>query len=240
MPRSLCSPQLVPVGKVKVPTCTSCITRPHPLKGLWSKPVILQVLLTRTPYGELVAVKYASQGKEGVLAHEARMQARLAHVGIARLAAVVVATCTLDPRALVVSGLVMEHCAGGSLAEWLEWNASVGGAPLPFERRLDIADQIFAALEHMHSRGVCHLDLKPCNVMLQHRDLAAAAPQQLKLIDFGLSQLDDRRFMAGRYRGTVRAIARHTFKCQCITCSSCKLKRSISLRDSAPSPHRDA
>ena len=41
--------------------------------------------------------------------------------------------------------------------------------------------KLFSALNHMHSMGVVHRDIKPENIML-------TAGDELKLIDFGLSQ----------------------------------------------------
>ena len=44
------------------------------------------------------------------------------------------------------------------------------------------AKQLLSALSHMHSRGVCHLDLKPANILI---DWSFG----LKVADFGLSSL---------------------------------------------------
>ena len=41
--------------------------------------------------------------------------------------------------------------------------------------------KLFSAMNHMHSMGVVHRDIKPENIMLTAND-------ELKLIDFGLSQ----------------------------------------------------
>jgi len=52
--------------------------------------------------------------------------------------------------------------------------------PLPEERSLRIAARICDALEHIHSRGVAHRDMKPENVMVDAND-------NIKLIDFGIA-----------------------------------------------------
>lgn len=42
--------------------------------------------------------------------------------------------------------------------------------------------KLFSACNHMHSQGVVHRDIKPENIML-------TKDGELKLIDFGLSQI---------------------------------------------------
>jgi eukaryotic-like serine/threonine-protein kinase len=51
---------------------------------------------------------------------------------------------------------------------------------LPQERALKIAIKISQALEHIHSRGVAHRDMKPENIMVDSED-------NIKLIDFGIA-----------------------------------------------------
>jgi serine/threonine protein kinase len=162
----------------------------------------LQVVLARSESGELVAIKYAAARKEAVLAQEACMHARLAHENVVRLRAIVLPA---GGDTTTGGGLVMDYCAGGTLAEWLGWNRARGGPPLSMLRRLDVVDQVLAALEHMHERGVCHLDVKPCNVMLSSADLLR--PQRVYLTDLGLSQCCNGVHMAGRYRGTLPYMA---------------------------------
>jgi hypothetical protein len=72
--------------------------------------------------------------------------------------------------------LVMELVEGESLAELLR---RVG--PLPPDRALAVADDVLAALEHAHGRGVVHRDVKPHNVLLDGEGRA-------KLADFGIAQ----------------------------------------------------
>jgi serine/threonine protein kinase len=165
--------------------------------------VIIQVVLARTSTGERVAVKSAAQGKEATLAQEAFIHAELVHPNIVRLRSVVT-----EPSAPVHS-LVLDFCPGGTLAEAMEGIAACRRAappPLPLATRLAILDQIVAALHHMHARGICHLDVKPCNIMLEHPHLSGSA-QLYRLADFGLSQAADGSLMPGRYRGTLPYMA---------------------------------
>lgn len=50
------------------------------------------------------------------------------------------------------------------------------------ERRL-ISDQLLEAVGYIHNRGVCHLDLKPQNVMVE----GSGSSVRVKIIDFGMS-----------------------------------------------------
>jgi serine/threonine-protein kinase len=73
------------------------------------------------------------------------------------------------------SYVVTEHVPGKTLAETL---ATEG--PLPEQRALAIASQVCAALEHIHSRGFVHYDVKPANIML-------CPDGGIRLIDLGLA-----------------------------------------------------
>ncbi|MFO0734913.1 MAG: serine/threonine-protein kinase [Labilithrix sp.] len=80
--------------------------------------------------------------------------------------------------------LVLEHIDGPSLHELLDQKAK---AKDPLKRRLDVASAlaiacgICAGLEHTHSRGVVHRDIKPGNVLFTRAGI-------VKLIDFGIAQ----------------------------------------------------
>ena len=52
---------------------------------------------------------------------------------------------------------------------------------------IDLGIQMCRALEHAHKRGVVHRDIKPENIML-----ADEKPIDVKLMDFGVAQLEDR------------------------------------------------
>ncbi|KAJ3063268.1 hypothetical protein HDU98_000893 [Podochytrium sp. JEL0797] len=103
--------------------------------------------------------------------------------------------------------LVMEFCAGGTLAQYIERNRGGGGV----EEFViwAVLGQLARALQQMHERGVVHLDLKPGNVLI-----AGEGGGVLKVGDFGCASFlpvpegfekeGDRRYMApeilvGRY-----------------------------------------
>jgi 5'-AMP-activated protein kinase catalytic alpha subunit len=89
------------------------------------------------------------------------------HIGIAQLL-----ECAETPQFLYI---IMEHCAGGSLLDYVrdKRRISENEACLLFQ-------QILAALQHCHSRGIVHRDIKLENILLD------ASHSGVKLIDFGL------------------------------------------------------
>ena len=71
--------------------------------------------------------------------------------------------------------LVMEHCAGGSLFEYVSSRKTLSE---PEAARLSV--QLIQGLSYCHSRGVVHRDIKLENVMVDERN-------NIKIIDLGLS-----------------------------------------------------
>lgn len=71
---------------------------------------------------------------------------------------------------------VMEWVDGRTLREVIREQKT-----LPVDRAVEIARRMSDALDHIHSRGLVHLDLKPDNVMVDSFD-------QIKLIDFGIAR----------------------------------------------------
>jgi serine/threonine protein kinase len=58
---------------------------------------------------------------------------------------------------------------------------------LPIRDKLIIASQMLQALETLHSRNICHLDLKKNNFLIQ-KNPSKKKPYEVALSDFGLSQ----------------------------------------------------
>lgn len=75
--------------------------------------------------------------------------------------------------------IVTEFVPGRPLDEVLKKEG-----PFPLARACHIIEQLALGLEHAHSKGVIHRDLKPGNLFLTSDD-------QLKILDFGLARIVD-------------------------------------------------
>lgn len=74
--------------------------------------------------------------------------------------------------------LVMRFMAGGSLAE------RIARGPLALEEAAGVLARVASGLDHAHSHGVIHRDLKPGNVLFDPSGLAY-------LSDFGIAQISE-------------------------------------------------
>lgn len=71
--------------------------------------------------------------------------------------------------------LVMEYADGGSLAQLVRERGR-----LPEKDALKLADEVLAALEAVHARGILHRDVKPSNILLTRE-------KSVRLADFGIA-----------------------------------------------------
>mgnify|MGYP001348429457 CR=1 FL=1 len=80
--------------------------------------------------------------------------------------------------------LVMEFIDGPDLARWIEAHGKLG-----VRDALVLARDVARALEHAHSVGILHRDVKPQNVLLAPSTVAASSfPFRAKLADLGLAR----------------------------------------------------
>ncbi|MEM9452958.1 MAG: serine/threonine-protein kinase [Myxococcota bacterium] len=88
--------------------------------------------------------------------------------------------------------------------EGVELEQLMGGKPMEPQRAIALVTQVLAALEHAHSLGIIHRDVKPENVLVVH-DYRGCP--QVKLLDFGIAKVtlpgDPKRLTrAGQVFGT--------------------------------------
>ena len=82
--------------------------------------------------------------------------------------------------------MVLEYCAGSPLSHVLQGRED---GTLPVGLACHVGMQLCEALGEAHSRGVVHRDIKPDNLMLEHRP---HLPWFVQVLDFGLAKLTDR------------------------------------------------
>lgn len=92
--------------------------------------------------------------------------------------------------------IVMEYLDGITLREYLDNKGA-----LPWNEACVYILQILRALEHAHSKGVIHRDIKPQNIILQKNG-------EIKVMDFGIAKLPTSASMTGdKAVGTVYYIS---------------------------------
>jgi serine/threonine protein kinase/tetratricopeptide (TPR) repeat protein len=123
--------------------------------------------------GHLLALKVAHSGSNPLVSarmrREYRALARLQHTNIVQ----VFEFGETDSKAF----LILEYIEGNTLETWLQAGQSL-------KRILEVFLELALALQVVHDAGLLHRDLKPENVMITKSGM-------VKLMDFGLSKLDD-------------------------------------------------
>lgn len=92
--------------------------------------------------------------------------------------------------------IVMEYLDGITLREYLDNKGA-----LPWKEACIYILQVLRALEHAHSKGVIHRDIKPQNIILQKNG-------DIKVMDFGIAKIPTSASMSGdKAVGTVYYIS---------------------------------
>jgi len=121
----------------------------------------------------LKVIKLGMDTREFIVRFEAERQA-LALMDHPHIARVLDAGATESGRPY----FVMELVEGESITGYC------GTCRLPIEARLELFEQVCAAVQHAHTKGVIHRDLKPGNILVSTQDGAPFA----RVIDFGIAK----------------------------------------------------
>ena len=107
---------------------------------------------------------------------EARAVSRVRHPNVVQLYRV-----DETPEWLV---LVFEYIPGGTLKDRLD-------GPLAPREAARLMERVALAVEHIHRRGLLHLDLKPSNILLDGDDRQPLELSIPKISDFGIARVAD-------------------------------------------------
>ena len=121
--------------------------------------------------------------------HESKAVSMLSHPNIVTVYDVSVAS--------ELKYIVLEYAEGITLKEYLQKNG-----PLSPDEIIHIAVQILSGLQHAHSRGIIHRDIKPQNIII-------APDGSIKVTDFGIAKIpnSDTITMADKAIGSVHYIS---------------------------------
>ncbi len=121
--------------------------------------------------------------------HESKAVSMLSHPNIVSVYDVSVAS--------EVKYIVLEYAEGITLKEYLHEHG-----PLSAEETIHIAVQILSGLQHAHSKGIIHRDIKPQNIII-------APDGSIKVTDFGIAKIPNSETitMADKAIGSVHYIS---------------------------------
>ena len=126
------------------------------------------------------AVKWLKSDHASKLRREVNLLKKLLHPHVVRLVGFSVLTSSR-------CGIVME-VMDQNLRAYVDSRFAVN-SPLPQSEVLAIITKVAMGMEYLHSRGVAHGDLKGANVLV--RNTKAGRNMDIKIVDFGLSQVLD-------------------------------------------------
>jgi len=68
--------------------------------------------------------------------------------------------------------------------EGIDLDELIGGAQIPFEKKMDITIQSCKGLDYAHKSGIIHRDIKPANIIISQHGVA-------KILDFGIALAEE-------------------------------------------------
>ena len=154
---------------------------PTAFSAEWQGITLLQqrnrnCLYTASRYGKRYVLKGLSADSQ-LLTDMLLLQQKEFSLGITLNHPNIAETYSLEEVADCGRCIVMEYVDGTTLAEWLTTNPSKAA-------RQRVMMQLLDALEYIHSLQLVHHDLKSSNILITRNG------QNVKLIDFGLSNTD--------------------------------------------------
>ena len=154
---------------------------PHTISTNWTDIALFQqrnhnMLYHAKRYGKCFVLKGLSVDCQSLTDHLLLQEKEFA-LGVSLTHPHIAETYSLEEVEGCGRCIVMEYVDGTTLAEWLTTNPSKAA-------RQRVMMQLLDALEYIHSLQLVHHDLKSSNILITRNG------QNVKLIDFGLSQTD--------------------------------------------------
>ena len=155
--------------------------------------------------GQTVAVKsFSAHRKEEVTmdTYQRELNALKCRLQHRNVVAVLGATCV---EGWERDACIMMQYAGGENLQAYMLNSNYS---MPVERVIDFTSQIAAGLDHIHSKNLIHMDIKPANCIVDTTD---EQHPTLRITDFGLSSMESAPWNAWNL-GTVPFRAPELFR----------------------------